>query len=85
MSIEFGPSNTLKSVVIGSKDGVIFEWFSYSNGIFSPVDRSVIQKTNAFSSDVKQLFKPEHIKSTTPQRFGDEAQELVEKYQKSKK
>src|SRR5215467_5576614 len=37
VSLECDASRTPKSVVIGTKDGVILDAFSYTNGVFSPV------------------------------------------------
>jgi len=80
ISLEFDASKNLKSAAIGTKDGVVLDAFTCANGIFSPVESSVLQKVNAMGADMKQLFTPEHIRKTSPKRFGQEAQELVEKH-----
>lgn len=80
MSIEFDATKNPKSVVIGTKDGVVLDLFTYSKGVFSPAEDSVLREVNEFGADVKQLFDPEHVHKSSPERFGQEAKELVEKY-----
>ncbi len=81
MSFEFDASKNVKSAAIGTKDGVGLDIFSCTNGVFSPVENSVLQKANAFGADMKRLFDPEHVDKISPERFGQEAQELIEKHQ----
>ena len=80
MSLEFDTSKNVKSAVIGTKDGVILDIFTCTNGIFSPVENSVLQEVNAFGADMERLFDPAHLSKTSPERFGKEAQELIEKH-----
>jgi hypothetical protein len=42
VSFEFDASHTPKSAVIGTKGGVIVDAFNCTNGVFSPVESSVI-------------------------------------------
>jgi len=46
VSLECDASHNPKSVVIATKDGVILDAFSYTNGVFVPVDSSVLSKAN---------------------------------------
>ena len=80
-SLELDAKKDPKSVSILSKDGVILEGFTYSKGDFSPVESSVIKKSNAFTAEAKRLFDPEHVSKTPPGQFGKEAVELAKKYQ----
>jgi hypothetical protein len=80
VSFECDASHKPKSVVIGTKDGVILDAFSYTNGIFSPVESSVLEKGNAVGADMKKLFDPEHVRKITPEGFVSEAQQLIEKH-----
>lgn len=80
VSFEFDVSKSVKSAVIGTKDGVVLDAFSCTNGIFTPVERSVLQKANAVGADMKQLFDPKHVRKTTPEGFVREAQDLIEKH-----
>ena len=54
VSFEFGPSKDVKSAVIGTKDGMIVDAFTCTNGIFSPVESSLIMKANSVGSDVRR-------------------------------
>jgi hypothetical protein len=80
VSFEFDASKSVKSAVVGTKDGVVLDAFSYTNGIFTPVELSVLQKANAVGADMKQLFDAEHVRKTTPEGFVREAQDLIEKH-----
>jgi hypothetical protein len=53
VSLECDASRNPKSVVIGTKDGVILDAFSYTNGVFSPVESSLLTKANATGSQVQ--------------------------------
>lgn len=80
VSFEFDASKRVKSVVIGKKEGVVLDAFTCTNGIFSPVESSVIRKANEVGADMRQLFAPEHVRKTLPDDFIREAEELVEKH-----
>jgi hypothetical protein len=80
VSLECDASRNPKSVVIGTKDGVILDAFSCTNGIFSPVESSLLEKANAVGADMKQLFDPEHVRKSTPEGFVREAERLIEKH-----
>jgi hypothetical protein len=80
VSFEFWPSKEVRSAVIGTKDGVVLDAFTCTNGVFSPVESSVIQKANAVGADVKQLFDPKHVRQTSPEDFAREAEDLVQKH-----
>jgi len=81
LSLECDASRTPKSVVIGAKDGVILDAFSYTNGVFSPVDSALLTKANAVGADMRELFDPEHVRKTTPEGFVRDAEKLIEKHQ----
>ena len=53
VSLECDASRNPKSVVIGTKDGVILDAFSYTNGVFSPVESSLLTKANSVGSEVR--------------------------------
>lgn len=57
VSFEFDASHNPKSAVIGTKDGVILDAFSCTNGVFSPVERSVITKANSVGSEVRGVME----------------------------
>ena len=80
MGLDFDASKNVKSAAIRTKDGVMLDIFTCKNGVFSPVENSVLQKANAFGADMKRLFDPEHVDKISPERFGQEAQELIEKH-----
>ena len=80
VSFEFDASKSVKSAVVGTKDGVVLDAFSCTNGIFMPVERSMLQKANAVGADMKQLFDPERVRKSTPEVFVREAQDLIEKH-----
>lgn len=52
VSLEYDASRNPKSVVIGTRDGVILDAFSYTNGVFSPVESALLTKANAAGSAV---------------------------------
>lgn len=79
VSFEFDTFKRVKSAVVGTKDGVVLDAFSCTNGIFMPVERSVLQKANAVGADMKQLFEPDRARKSTSESFVREADELIEK------
>lgn len=82
VTFEFWPSKEVRSVVIGTKDGVALEAFSYTNGVFSPMESSVIRKANDLMGDMKPMFDPDHVRKTSPENFGREVEKLIEKHKK---
>ena len=77
MTFEFGDSKDVRSAVIGTKEGVVLDAFTCTNGLFFPVESSVITKAN---SDVRTLLAPEHVGETSREDFGREAERLIEKH-----
>ena len=53
VTLECDASRTPKSLVIGTKVGVILDAFSYTNGVFSPVESSLLTKVNATGLQVR--------------------------------
>lgn len=53
VNLEYDALRNPKSVVIGTKDGVILDAFGYTNGLFSPVESSLITKANTAGSEVR--------------------------------
>ena len=53
VSLECDASRNPKSVVIGTKDGVILDAFRYTNGVFSPVENSILTKARSVGSEVR--------------------------------
>jgi hypothetical protein len=84
VAFEFDSSRNPASVAISTKDGVLLDMFSYTNGGFVPIESSVIRKTNekakAMNADLEQLFDPKHLRETPSEAFAREAEELVEKH-----
>jgi hypothetical protein len=56
VSFEFDASHKPKSAVIGTKNGVILDAFGYTNGLFSPVESSLITKANSVGSEVRGVM-----------------------------
>ena len=81
VSFEFWPSKDVRSAVIGTKDGVILDAFTCTNGVFSPADSSVIAKVNGITQDLQPLFSPAHVTNTPQQAFGQEVEQFIEKHQ----
>lgn len=79
VSVEFGTNNTIKSVIIGNKGGVLLDSFSWSDGLFEPVPSATIQRANDVGADLGKLFSPERIEKTTPRQFNKDVQDLIEK------
>lgn len=80
VSFEFGRSLEVKSAVIGTKDGVVVDAFTCTNGLFSPMEYSIITKANSFGSDMRQLLSPEHVGKIPPGDFGEEVKLIIEKH-----
>ncbi|MGD0536779.1 MAG: hypothetical protein ABSC03_03935 [Verrucomicrobiota bacterium] len=78
VSCEFGPSREVKSVMIGTKEGVILDAFMATNGVFYPADISTIQKWNDINGDLSKLLLPAHVTNTTPGQFRHEVEQLIE-------
>ena len=57
VSFEFDASHSVKSAIIGTKDGVILDAFSCTNGIFSPVESSLLTKANSVGADVRGVME----------------------------
>ena len=57
VSLECDASRNPKSLVIGTKDGVILDAFSYTNGVFSPVESSLLTKANAAGSQTRAVME----------------------------
>jgi hypothetical protein len=78
VSCEFGPSREVKSVVIGTKEGVILDAFMATNGVFYPADISTIQRWNDINGDVSKLLSPAHVTNTPPGQFRHDVEHLIE-------
>jgi hypothetical protein len=63
-SLECDASRNPKSVVIGTRDGVILDAFSYTNGVFSPVESSLLTKANATGLQVREAMEELSERST---------------------
>jgi hypothetical protein len=81
-SFAFGLSNEIKTAVVGTKDGVILDAFSYTNGLFYPEDGSIIVKANQLSRDMQPLFSPAHVTNTAPEDFGKEVEKFIQDNQR---
>lgn len=57
VSLECDAARNPKSVVIGTKDGAILDAFSYTNGVFSPVESSTLAKANAAGSQTRAVME----------------------------
>jgi hypothetical protein len=57
VSLECDASRNPMSVVIGTKDGAILDAFSYTNGVFSPVESSLLTKAKAVGSEVRGVME----------------------------
>jgi hypothetical protein len=81
VSFEFWPSKDIRSAVVGTKDGVILDAFTCTNGVFTPTDISVITKANGITQDLRPLLSPSHVTNTTPENFGREVEQFIQKHQ----
>jgi hypothetical protein len=57
VSLECDASHNPKSVVIATKDGVILDAFSYTNGVFVPLESSVLAKANVAGSQTRSVME----------------------------
>jgi len=80
LSFEFLPSKEVRSAVIGTKDGVVVDMFNCTNGLFSPMESSLIIKANTFTKDLRDLFSPAHFTNMPPEDFGREVEKFLEKH-----
>ena len=69
----------LNTVAIG-KGGLLLDAYRWTNGVFQPVESSFLQKVNAIGSDMEKLFDPEKVRSTTPEKFSEDVQNLIKKH-----
>lgn len=53
VSLECDASRNPESMVIGTKDGVVLDAFSYTNGVFTPVESSALSKANAAGLQIR--------------------------------
>ncbi len=63
LNLECDASRNPKSVAISTKDGVILDAFAYTNGVFSPVDASLLTKANSAGSEVRGVMQELNEKS----------------------
>ncbi len=54
VTFEFWPSKEVRSAVIGTKAGMALDAFTFTNGVFFPVESTVIQKANTVGGDLRQ-------------------------------
>jgi hypothetical protein len=80
VGFEFGPTNNVQSAVIGTKDGTVLDAFMATNGIFYPVDSSLLKKANDIGGDMAKLFSPANVTNATPKEFQQEVEDLIEKH-----
>jgi hypothetical protein len=80
MGFEFWPSKDVRSALINTKDGVILDAFTATNGVFYPADISVIRKLNDVGGDLSKLLSPANVTNTTPGEFRHEVEQLIEKH-----
>lgn len=57
VSLECDAARNPKSVVIGTKDGLILDGFSYTNGVFFPVEKSLLTKANSVGLEVRGVME----------------------------
>ena len=57
VSLECDASHTPMAVVLGTRDGIILDAFSYTNGVFSPVESSLLSKANAAGSKLRGMVE----------------------------
>jgi hypothetical protein len=53
LSFGFDALRNPKSAVIGAKDGVVLDAFSYTNGVFVPVASALLAKANTVGSELR--------------------------------
>ena len=53
VSLDYDASRNPKSLIIGTKEGVILDAFSYTNSVFSPVASSLLTEANKVGSEVR--------------------------------
>ena len=76
VSFEFWPSKE-----IGTKDGVVLDAFTCTNGLFFPTDSSIIVKANGITKDMSHLLSPAHVTNTPPKDFGREVEQFIQAHQ----
>jgi hypothetical protein len=57
VSLECDAARNPKSVLIGTKNGDVVDAFSYTNGVFVPVESSVITKANLAVSQTRAVME----------------------------
>jgi len=81
VSFEFWASKDIRSAVIGTKDGMILDVFACTNGMFSPIESSELARANGITQDLSHLLSPSHVTNSTPQDFGREVEQFIQKHQ----
>lgn len=59
MSLRYGPTGEILSAKIGDRNGRLLDAFSYTNGVFTPVDRALIEREHDVGPLMKPKFSPE--------------------------
>ncbi|MGD0516649.1 MAG: hypothetical protein ABSA26_03870 [Thermoguttaceae bacterium] len=78
----FTPEGKLDNVTLGTKDGIITDHFTVTDGLLHPMESSKIEKANKIGQDMKKLFAPENIEKSTPAEFGKQVDKLIDKHKK---
>jgi hypothetical protein len=81
MSFEFWPSKEIRSAVVVTKDGTILDAFTCTNGMFSPAESSELARANSITPDLSHFLPMSHFTNTTPQDFGREGEQFIQKHQ----
>ena len=69
----------MRSAVVGTREGVVLDAFSCTNGVFTPLPASTIREANAVGSELKQLLERSRGKGGAPGGLAREAEEVLRK------
>ena len=60
LSLSSGPSNELRAIIVGNKNGRVVDAFGCTNGVISPVSTSILR--GATSVNMRQYMIPDNIR-----------------------
>lgn len=60
LALSYGPSNDLRAVIIGNKEGQVIDAFGCTNGFISPVGRSMLRQAKFI--DMRKFVQPDGLR-----------------------
>jgi hypothetical protein len=70
----------LETVILTDDSNVVVEIFRLENGRLTPISGKRLDFNRDLAKDLSNLFSPENVQQTTPEKFVKQAEDLTKKY-----